>query len=406
MLGSFEIMSFTNAFFSFMKGEKSQAELDAYRHAMKHIDDLEAAVQTQVFNRPLEPGMGPWARPKHQQQAVAATWIARSLATIAGTLLDSDAKEDPDTVGYLPLVTFGQAKELYAQVPQFIHMAWEALANPRFAPSRPLPLPLGPRIEATGKCPMVHLKGIHAAAVALDHMGQARLNAYFQSIQACTVAPPDDVKGYLSDLAQMWARAQSKVAFSSQQLTAVAMGHNIPMSTHEEAENRLWDALADHFLVGQFVAMPSLLRSSAMVGINATGRQIPQDQRWFLSEPDAVRDLKNTKFGEMEIKEFWVRKAWRTTPTEERYLAQCAALRAEGAISVVSRWSTTPFDPVYQTLQPIVILDKPLDRGSEFHLNMDENTDELQCGSPRFRRTSGYEEDHEEGHVGDPSEQH
>lgn len=399
-------MSFSNAFYAFMKGERSQVELDAYRQAMRHIDDLEAAIQAQVLNQPLPPGAGPWARAKNHQQAMAFTWIARGLATIATTLLESDAREDPDTVGYLPLVTFGQVKELYAQVPGFIHMAWEALANPRYRAQKPLPLPLGPRIEAQGKCPLVHLKGIYAAGKALDQISQLRLGAFLQSVQACGVAPPDDVKAYLADLSQMWARAQSKVAFSSQQLMMLTTAGNVPLETHEEAENRLWDALSDHFMVGQFIAMPELLRSSAMVGINATGRQIPQDERWFLSEPDAVRDLRNTKFGEMEIKEFWTRKAWRTTPREERYIAQVTALKAEGAISVVSRWSTTPFDAVYQTLAPVVILDTPLDRGHEFHLNMDENEDELQFGSPRFRRTSGYQEDHEEGHVGDPSREH
>lgn len=396
-------MTFTNTFFSFLKGEKPQAELDAYRQAMQHINDLEAAIQSQVLNRPLDPGTGPWSRPKHQQQAMAFTWVARALATISTTLLDSDAREDPNTVGYLPLVTFGQVKDLYAQVPSFVHMAWEALANPRYQAQKALPVPLGPRAEAEGKCPLVHLKGIHAAAAALDQIGQGRLGAYLQSVQSCGVPPPDEVKGYLSDLAQMWARAQSKVAFSNQQLLAVTAGGNVPLSTHEEAENRLWDALADHFLVGQFIAMPELLKSSAMVGANATGRQIPQEERWFMSEPDAVRELKNTKFGEQEIREFWVRKAWRTTPQEERYLAQCAALKKDGAISAVSRWSSTPFDAVYQTLQPVVILDRPMDRGTEFHLNMDENEDELQVGTPRFRRTSGYQEDHEEGHVGDPS---
>jgi hypothetical protein len=399
-------MSFSSAFYAFLKGERSQAELDAYRHAMNHIDQLEAAIQTQVLNQPLPPGVGPWDRPKHHQQAMALAWIARSLATIASTLLDSDAREDPDTVGYLPLVTFGQVKELYTQVPQFIQMAWEALANPRFRPSRPLPYPLGPRVEADGKCPLVHLKGIHAAGLVLDQIAQVRLGVFLQSIQSCGVTPPEEVKNCLADLSQMWARAQSKVAFSSQQLLMLQTAGNVPLETHEEAENRLWDALVDHFLVGQFIAMPALLRSSAMAGINATGRQIAPEERWCLTEADAVRDLRGTKFGEMEIKEFWVRKAWRTTPMEERYLAQCAALKAEGAISVVSRWSTTPFDPVYQTLQPVVILDRPLDRGYEFRLDMDENKDELQVGSPRFRRTSGYQEDHEEGHVGDPSGHH
>ena len=69
----------------------------------------------------------------------------------------------------------------------------------------------------------------------------------------------------------------------------------------------------------------------------------------------------------------------------------------------MSRWSTCPFDPVYQTLQPVSILDVAIDRGHEFHLNMDENQDELVLGTPRFRRVSTYEEEHEDGHVSDPS---
>lgn len=399
-------MSFSNAFFSFMKGEKSQVELDAYRQAMTHINDLENAVQAQILNRPLDPGVGPWARPKHHQQALALAWIARGLATVATTLLESDAKEDPSTVGYLPLVTFGQVKELYVQVPQYIQMAWEALANPRYRADKPLPLPLGPRVEASGRCPDVHLKGIHAAAVALDALGQARLQQLLQSIQTAGVAPSEEVKGWLGQLSAMWARAQSKVAFSHQQLVAVTQTSNVPISTHEEAETRLWDALADHFLVGQFIAMPELLGSAAVAGMNATGRQITNDERWILTDPQAVNDLRNTKFGEMEIREFWARKAWRTTPREERFLAQIEQLKKEGAVSVISRWSTTPFDPVYQTLQPVNLLDKPIDRGYEFHFNMDENADEFEMGSPRFRRTKGYEEDHEEGHVGDPSGHH
>ena len=38
-----------------------------------------------------------------------------------------------------------------------------------------------------------------------------------------------------------------------------------------------------------------------------------------------------------------------------------------------------------------------MDRGTEFHLDMgDEGEDELTIGTPRFRRSSGYEEEHED----------
>jgi len=395
-------MSFKTAFFAYLKGERSQDELEAYRRATGQIDELEAAVQTQVLERRVERG-APWDRPAHQQVGMAFTWIARALATIANTLLETDEKEDPSTVGYLPVVTFGQAKALYGQAPGYIHRAWEALANPRYRSDKPLPLPLGPRVEASGKCPLVHLEGIHAAARALDGYAQVRLNGYLATIRESGEAPPEDVQRVLDELAQIRARAQSKLAFSNDQLAAIERGRDVPLETHEEAETRLWEALCDHFLLGQFLAMPELLRSAAVAGHNATGRQIPRDERWCLTEPDAVRDLRGTKFGEQEIREFWTRKAWRTTPREERYLAQCERFVKEGAISVVSRWSTCPFDPVYQTLSPISLLDIAIDRGHEFHLEMNENEDELQVGKPRFKRVSGYEEEHEEGHVSDPS---
>jgi hypothetical protein len=399
-------MSFKTAFFAYIKGEKSQAELESYRRAATQVDELEAAIQTQVLDKPAGPGKAPWERPQHQQQGMAFAWVARGLTTIATTLLESDAKEDPSTVGYLPLVTFGQVKALYQQAPDFIHRAWEALANPRYRSDRPLPLPLGPRIEAEGKCPDIHLKGMRAAAQALDEYGQARLNAYMAAIRANGGQGSAEVESILGDLAQIRARAQSKLTFASDQLDAIMRGAKVPMETHEEAETRLWEALCDHFLLGQFLASPELLKSAAVAGHNAVGRQIPRDDRWMLTEPDAVRDLKGTKFGEQEIREFWTRKAWRTTPREERYLAQCEAYMKDGSISVVSRWSTCPFDPVYQTLRPVSILDVPMDKGTEFHLEMNENEDDLQVGSPRFRRTAGYEEEHEEGHVSDPSRAH
>lgn len=391
-------MSFKTAFFAFFKGEKSQAELEAYRGAARQIDDLEAAIETQVLQTPVAAGAPPWEHPTHHQQAMAFTWIARALSTIAGTLLEIDAKEDPGTAGYLPVVTYGQVKALYTQVPDFVHATWEALANPRYRASKPLPLPLGPRIEADGRCPYVHLKGMQAAAVALDAYGQARLNAYLAAIEASGATPPDAVKGVLAELGQIRARAQSKLSFATDQLAALAKRRDIPDATHEETETRLWEALSDHFLLGQFLAMPGLLASAAMAGQHATGRTIAKQDRWLVAEADARRELENTKFGEQEMKEFWSRKAWRTTPREERYFAQTKRLLDEGAISVITRWSTCPFAPVYQTLQPCTVLDEPLGKGVEFFLNMDDNEDDLQVGTPRFRRTASYEEEHEEGH--------
>lgn len=394
-------MSYKSAFFAFLKGETSQAELDAYRRAASQIDDLEAAIESKSKSANVAAGEAPWQRSPNEQQGAAFTWIARGLTTIANALLDSDAKEDPTTAGYLPLVTFGQSKALYAQAPAFIHRAWEALANPRYRSDKPLPMSLAPRVEADGKCPLVHLKGMLAAARELDAYGQTRLNAYL----AANTGNAEHTR-VIEELSQIRARAQSKLNFAADQLAVLSDGRDVPLETHEEAETRLWEALSDHFLLGQFLVMPELLQSAAVAGHNATGRQIAHEDRWCLSEKDAVRELKNSKFGEQEIREFWTLKAWRTTPREERYFAQCEAFVKEGALTVVSRWSTTPFDPVYMALRPVSILDIAIDAKTEFHLEMDENEDKIVTGTPRFRRTAKYEEGHEEGHVSDQSTHH
>lgn len=388
-------MSFKTAFFAFLKREKSQAELEGFRHASGQIDELEAAIQTQILSRPAD-GTTPWAYPEHQQRAMTYAWIARALAIVANTLIEIDEKTDARTAGYLPIVTFTQAREFYVQVPEYVRRAWEALANPSYRPDKPLPLLLGPRIEAEGKCPLVHLMGIHAAAEALDGFVEARLNELIAASRSGQLDQDQDVQALFNEIAQVRARARSERTFAGDQLRS--FGDDVPLKTHEEAEDRLFRALADQFLLGQFVAMPALARSAVLVGHNAKARDVRREDRWFMSEEQAIKDLKDTKFGEQEINEFWLRKNWRTTPMEERYLAQCAALRRDKAISVVSRWSTCPFDAAYQTHEDVTILDRHLPRGTEFHLNMDEGEDTLQVGTPRFRRTQQYEEEHEEGH--------
>jgi hypothetical protein len=387
-------MSFGAAIWGFLKGQTSQAELDHYRRATASIEDLEVAVKTQILDRPLPAGGGPWQRPRHHHHALLFTSIARDFATIAASLLESDAAQDPATAGYVPLVTFEQVKSLYQQLPDLTRRAWEALANPRYVSDLPLPIALGPRAEARGKCPLVHLRGMYAAAAALDAIDKARIEAYLGLVKSSGVVPPDEVKHALGQLTQLWAGAQADFAFTRQQLALVSDG-NVPVATHEEAEDRLWDSLVDHVLVGQFVAMPELV---ADAGPFPAGRRVAESDRWFLTDPKAASELQGTQFGEQEMRYFWREKRWRTTPREERYLTECARLLERGAIAVASRWSTCPFSPAYISRDTVTVLGVPIAAGHEFYLVMDDDEDKLIIGTPLFRRASGYQEEHEGGH--------
>ncbi len=392
-------MSFKTAFFAFLKGEKSQAELEAYRRASAQTDELEAAVQEQVHDLPLDPGAPPWARAEHQRQAVALAWIARGLTTVANALLEADEHGDPSTAGYLPVVTFQQAKALYEQIPDTLRQGWEALANPRFRMNEALPLPLGPRVEADGKCPLLHLQGILAATEALDSYAETRFNAHLAAIKGAGETPAA-VQSVVDSLAQLRARARSKLGFGREQLAALRETGSVPLATHEDAETRLWNALSDQFLLGQWLAMPELADG---LGSDVEGREIAKEDRWFLADAEAKRELAGTTFGEQEMREFWSRKGWRTTPREERYFAECKRLLDQRALRSASHWATCPFDPVYRALKPVRVLDVSVHAGQELHLDMDEHKDVLALGKPTFRRTAEYEEEHEEGHETDPS---
>lgn len=134
------------------------------------------------------------------------------------------------------------------------------------------------------------------------------------------------------------------------------------------------------------------------------GRAVSIDERWMLSHPQAAADLRNTEFGEREIREFWTRKGWRLTKREERYLAETQSLVKAGMITATSRWAVCPYTPVYQALQSgVKVMGVPVQRMQEFNFEMCENENEIQLGSPRFKRAKGYEEDHDEGHATDPS---
>lgn len=136
---------------------------------------------------------------------------------------------------------------------------------------------------------------------------------------------------------------------------------------------------------------------------DAPGRKITEAERWGVSDPQSVKDLEGTAFGEREIREFWTRKGWRMTKSEEKYIAETNALAAKGTIVAVSRWATCPYTTVYRAMEPTKVMGVMVDAGQEFHFEMCDNDNEVQLGRPEFRRRDGYKEDHDDGHATDPS---
>jgi hypothetical protein len=138
------------------------------------------------------------------------------------------------------------------------------------------------------------------------------------------------------------------------------------------------------------------------------GQKFDAEHRWEIADPIAVKKLQGTPFGEQEINEFWVRKGWRLTKHEERYLATVAELVRQAKITKISHWGQTPFEPIYQTLQRITLEGVTIEPQTEFRMDFNENQDELKVAHPRFLRINEYEEEHQghsdqasDGHVGE-----
>ncbi|MCC6641623.1 MAG: hypothetical protein IT386_10735, partial [Deltaproteobacteria bacterium] len=65
-------------------------------------------------------------------------------------------------------------------------------------------------------------------------------------------------------------------------------------------------------------------------------------------------------------------------------------------------WRIRSRSKLYETRQNVTVLGVPLAPGREFYLVMDDDEDRLLLGTPKFRRTAGYEEEHDtHGESGD-----
>ncbi len=123
------------------------------------------------------------------------------------------------------------------------------------------------------------------------------------------------------------------------------------------------------------------------------GRTFDPAHRWDLSDPAAVKALEGTSFGEKEIREFWTKKGWRLTKHEDRYMAEVDTLLAANKIKLATHWAQTPYNGVYQSLEPVTVDGVSVPKGTEFWLELCENEDELHLGTPLFVRSKDYVEE-------------
>ena len=222
--------SFLNWVRSALRGEVSAAELYARRGAGTAAYSLaeEAAAAegddrgTRLFR--------------------VCAWNAFALQTIAETVIDVDASDDPGTAGYVPESTLRFASACVDCVPDWIHLARIVQADPE-AGVRGLPATL-PGWQSGEPTRRSELHGLRTAFEALE----ARVDSDLETFAA--TSPPES----LAQVRRLRAEMESAAEYAS----AISLG-NIGDVDRGEARWRLLSALENAFLLGQILALPTLV---------------------------------------------------------------------------------------------------------------------------------------------------
>jgi hypothetical protein len=338
-------MSLKSAFFAMLRGERSQSELESLRQSIEALDALEAEANAK--------GAG-----HHTLVARVFVWHARAFLLLGDHLLQADARSDPNTAGYVPEVTFTEVRELYLQVPPAMSRAKKALQDPHYQPDKSLPSPIKQR-GYTEDWPIAYLNGLLQGSQAMWNHLEATYKAPFAEI-----------------ISMQRQNIQEKLVAQTA-LGALQSGRGRTQEALDQCCASLWEIIGQLFLLGQLMAMPSLVESSALAGFDVTAQTILFEERWFLSHPEVSKQKQNNAAAEAELKKFWEQKGWRTTRKQERYLTQTKSLLRGGDLEIVGYQPQCPFAPLYRAKKTITILDNVINPGTSFFLLMNENRDAL-----------------------------
>lgn len=192
----------------------------------------------------------------------ACAWNAFALQTIAETLIDVDAANDPGTAGYVPPATLRFAGDCIDRVPDWIRLARIVQTDPE-ARIRGLPATL-PRWETGAVTKRSELHGLRTAYEALD----ARVET---DIRALDPGSPE---------AAAVRRLRAEMTSDAEYANAIALGKTAAVD-RGEARWRLLSALEHAFLLGQLLALPSLAEIARARDPNGTDSGLTGTASWL-----------------------------------------------------------------------------------------------------------------------------
>ena len=229
--------------------EVSAGQLQALRRAGSAVFDL-ALVADRRRDELSAAGTHPWDADPATASLFIATWNAQVLYTLGSELLDSDAREDPSTAGFVPVVTYRQVWSLLEPVGRWIALARRAEANNDFWIGSDADLPASlPQMLMPRMTPRKHVRGLLAAGDALDNLTEQQLS---RVVSAGT--PPLRHAQRLQRIHELFAQARASLHYAqglwnpdlSRDLEKVLLDHLHP-------------SIVVHHHIGQYLALPELV---------------------------------------------------------------------------------------------------------------------------------------------------
>ena len=380
-----------------MHGEVSDTNIRGYLRAASQIEDVWQQIDDKLAAL-ISQGMTPWEAYKQLCYPLAFIRAARACQVFVKELLAADAASDPQTADYLPRVTYDQADALCHQIQPGLEHAIAALNDANYAPDVALPLVLGPRVEAEGvPCPVAHLQGMIAAAREIRDWAAGLIAQYELAVKHVDSPVPIEVTSHITALQSRLAQADSQLRFSVDLVGQISQGETTPQ-LHEEAENSLWAAMQNFFLINQAVAMPELLqatrnRASVTRAGGASGvyrdRRIRPEDLWRVAAPSARSDIRGTKFGRDEMVEMCNKMGGILSAGAQQYLDEVDAAVARGDAYIIAAMANCPFEPLYRARRPLNLAGAAIPATYEFHWNFHSGHIET---SQRFGRVNDWQE--------------
>jgi hypothetical protein len=209
-------------------------------------------------------------------------WNAFALQTIADTMLDVDAREHPASAGYVARSTLSYVSACLDAVPSWIRAARIAQSDPSARVAVPGSLPKWRFDQPTTA---VELRCLRSAYEALQPRIESDLNAFAASSE------PDSatVRRLRRLCAEMTSAADYAQGLDSRRAGAVERG---------EIRWRLLDALDNAFLLGQLLAVPTLVEVTPLAGPRVDRPPMADEMTWEHIEPLwPVRDVDGVVVG-------------------------------------------------------------------------------------------------------------